>query len=294
MHAWPRRRPQCAAISRCPGPDRGRRADRACDGDVPRAARRPFARGRAAARSGSPLPRAGHFHLRTIELFRLGRDRGRGPPPVGEGFRPGGRHHRDGQPVGPQACRHHPGPQRRRRRHADAGPAHVHQSAGPRAHPAQARRRGRRHGARRLRADRLRAGRRRRHRDGARHRDRRGEHDPRALSDRRRRRAQQGARAARHPVRRPRHVLQQHDDLFPRRSLAAARRQAAQRHLHQQSGVRRLLPAREGLPVRLPGRQHGRRSEGRPGRGRQCRGRHQRAAADRDRARPALVCRTCR
>ncbi len=53
------------------------------------------------------------------------------------------------------------------------------------------------------------------------------ERHPRQVSGRRRRRPQQGARAARHPARRPRHLLQQHDDLFPCRCLAAARRQAA-------------------------------------------------------------------
>ena len=44
----------------------------------------------------------------------------------------------------------------------------------------------------------------------------------RQISGRRRRRPQQGARAARHSVRRPRRVLQQHHDLFPRRPRAAA------------------------------------------------------------------------
>jgi 2-polyprenyl-6-methoxyphenol hydroxylase-like FAD-dependent oxidoreductase len=68
--------------------------------------------------------------------------------------------------------------------------------------------------------------------------------------------------------------------------------QAAERDLHQQSAVRRLLPPREGLPVRIPGREHGRRSQQQSGR-RQRRQGHQRAAPDRvcarrgRRARPA-------
>ena len=81
------------------------------------------------------------------------------------------------------------------------------------------------------------------------------------LSRRRRRRAQQGARTARHSVRRSRRLFQQHHDLLHGRLVAAAGRQAAERHLHQQSEVRRLLAARQGLPVGLHGREHGRRSE---------------------------------
>ena len=45
----------------------------------------------------------------------------------------------------------------------------------------------------------------------------------------------------------------------------AARGQAAQRHLHQQPDLRRVLPRRQGLPVRLPGREHRRRPGRRSG-----------------------------
>ena len=64
-------------------------------------------------KTGSLLPRAGHFHLRTIELFRstgieeeVRRRSG--------GFRPGRRNRRHGQSVREEARRHHPRPQRRR------------------------------------------------------------------------------------------------------------------------------------------------------------------------------------
>ena len=67
------------------------------------------------------------------------------------------------------------------------------------------------------------------------------------------------------------------------RALAAE--QAAERDLHRQSGAGRFLPHGQGLPVRVPVREHGRRSQAESGRCVECVGRRQRAAADRLRAR---------
>ena len=78
-------------------------------------------------------------------------------------------------------------------------------------------------------------------------------------------------------------LLQQHHDLLHRRPVAADAGQADQRDLHQQPDVRRVLPARQGLPVGIPGRQHRRRPGDRPDADQ--RGvRHQRGAAGRVRA----------
>ena len=119
-------------------------------------------------------------------------------------------------------------------------------------------------------------------------------HAARKVSGRRRRRAQQGARAVEHSVRRARRVLQLDHDLLHGRPRAAAARQAAQRDLHQQQGARRLLPHVEGLPVGLPGREHRRRSEGRSeGCGRRRR-RRERGKADRVRPRRRRRSRTWR
>ena len=83
----------------------------------------------------------------------------------------------------------------------------------------------------------------------------------RAISARRRRRAQSDTRAPRHSVRRTRRVLEQHHHLLPCRSRPAAPGQAAERHLHQQRHARRLLPHGQGLQVGLPRGQHRRRSQ---------------------------------
>ena len=128
------------------------------------------------------------------------------------------------------------------------------------------------------------AGRRGRHRDRPRRRHGRGADPAGPLPGRRRRRAQHPAGAPRHPVRRARRVLQQPHHLLHRGSPAAARGQAAQRHLHQQPDLRRVLPRRQGLPVRLPGGEHRRRPDRRSGGRRERGGRHQRGPPARARA----------
>ncbi len=235
----------------------------------------------------------GAFPPANARAVSLGRDRGRGQAPVGEGILAGRRHRRDGQPRRPQARRHHSEPQcRGRRRSSPCRRLFVTQ---PGLEPIL-RKRARQAGAEVLEGSEIVAieqdadgvtatvqGRRQRH----------TAHAASEISGRRRWRAQQGARIARHPVRRPRRVLQQHHDLFHRRSGAADARQAAERDLHQQSAVRRLLPPGEGLPVRISGGEHGRRSEDQSGR-RQRREGHQRASGSSSSCVPVPACPTCR
>ena len=64
-------------------------------------------------RGGSPLPRAAHFHVRTIELFRAAGIEATVRRAVGTGVPARGRDHRHGRPLGEEAGRHHPEPQRR-------------------------------------------------------------------------------------------------------------------------------------------------------------------------------------
>ena len=209
-------------------------------------------RGRLAAAPGGALPPPDD---RAVPC-RGHRRRGEGA--IREGVPPRGRDHQHGHPRGAEARRHHPRAQRRSRRHAEPVPAPVHQPARNRADPAQPREGRRRRSRRGQRGRRLRPGRGRRHRVGR----RRGwwcdSGDPHAVPGRGRRRAQPSARVARHRVRGSRRVLEQHDDLLHGRSRAAAARQAAQRHLHQQRDDGRVLPCRQGLPARLPRCEHDR------------------------------------
>ncbi len=233
-------------------------------------------------RGGSGLPRAAHFHLRTLELFRLAGIEEQVKAQSAARVPARGRDRDDGHPGRAQAGRHHPEPQRRRRGDQPVPPA-LRQPARARADPARPGRAGRRHRGRRSRGRRRRAGRPRsdRHRAGD------GRRIiavvARPLPRWRRRCPQRRARAAGHAVRGARSVLEQHDDLLHRRPAAADGGQAAQRHLHQQRHVRWLLPARQELRVRLPRGQHGgRRHVDRGGR----RGvRHERAPVDRAGAR---------
>ena len=159
----------------------------------------------------------------------------------------------------------------------------VRHAARSRADPAPARPASGCRGPRRQRDRCHRAGRRWHHSDDQGHRQRRPAHAASEIPGRRRWRAQQGARIARHPVRRAWRLLQQHHDLFHRGSGAADARQAAERDLHQQSAVRRLFPFGEGLPVRISGGEHGRRSQDQSGCCQRREGR-QRAATCRARA----------
>ena len=244
-------------------------------------------------RGGSQLPRAAFFHMRTIELFRAAGIEDEVREQSLKEFTPEGAHRPDGHAVGQAARRLHSEPQRRRRC-AQPLPPPVHHPAG--LEPIL-RRRAEVAGAKVL------AG----HEvigvaqdaDGvtvtAQERKlRQGDQAARQISDRRRRRAQQGARIARRRIRRARRLLQQHHDLFPRQPRAAAAEQAAERDLYRQSDARRLLPHGQGLPVRLPVREHGRRSQDRSGGGVERGRRRQRAAADRVRARRRRRSRTCR
>ena len=66
------------------------------------------AAGKLAAAAGRVLP---HAHARDVPLAR---DRAAGARAFRARLCPGGRHHRHGQPLGPQAGRHRPEPERRR------------------------------------------------------------------------------------------------------------------------------------------------------------------------------------
>ena len=97
------------------GSDRGRRPGRPVDRDVSRPARdSSLAVERLAA--GSPLPRAAFFHMRTLEMFRAAGIEDKVREQSAKEFEPEGAHRAHGHAVRQEARRHHPEPQRRRRR----------------------------------------------------------------------------------------------------------------------------------------------------------------------------------
>ena len=110
----------------------------------------------------------------------------------------------------------------------------------------------------------------------------------REVPHRRRRRAQQGARAARDRVRRPRRLLQRDHDLLPCAAGAVRRRQVAERHLREERRSVRLLPHGQGRQLGLPRRQHRGRhvaaGSRKPGQRRPSRAPHRAGATGRGRA----------
>ena len=147
-------------------------------------------------RSGSQLPRAAFFHMRTLEMFRSAGIEDEVRAQSIEEFEPEGAHRPDGHAGRARCSPTHPEPQRGRRC-AQPLPAAVRHAARARADPAARAPRGRRPRARRPR------GGRRSTQDAAgvttTVRDvetRRGADHPREVPGRRRRRAQQDARAA--------------------------------------------------------------------------------------------------
>ena len=204
--------------------------------------------------------RAGHFHLRTVEILRSAgledavRRKSRGAVPAGR---------RDQQrrvPGRPGDRELLPEPQRRGGRVQPDGAA-VHQPGRARADPARPGRRTRRAAALPHRVHVAGAGRGRRHGGHPRPGQRDGEHGAGAVRRRRRREPQPGPGAARHRHERPRPAVAQHHHLLPRadRPRAAAQGPQPGRPLRDEPAAARVLPARPQRQRRLPGGQPGRR-----------------------------------
>ena len=235
-------------------------------------------------RGGSQLPRAAFFHMRTLEMFRSAGIEEEVREQSLEGIRARGRAHHHGYAAGQEARRIHPEPQR------GSGctqpvPAAVRDPAGARADPAPARRGGGRQGARR-------------HEVAGVEQDADG-----VTADRAGRRLRQGRRlrgkyligadGAHSKVRElldipfdGRGVFSNSITIYFHADLAPYLLGKPLSVIYiDNADARRVLPHGQGLPVGLPGGEHGRRSEEGSGSRLGCGRRHQRGAPDRVRAR---------
>jgi hypothetical protein len=207
--------------------------------------------GRAAARRLAAAARL-FFHMRTLEMFPLLRIEDEVRAQSGEEFEPEGALIIMDTPVGQEARRHHPEPERGRRC-AEPLPASVHAPSRPRADPARRRALKAARKCSTATSDRRRAG-----PDGVtvtvndiasgRKAKLRGKYLIGADG-----RAQQGARGCWHSVRRPRRVLQQHHDLLhtPICSPELLGKPLSVIYINN-PGARRFFRSEQGLPVGLP------------------------------------------